>query len=170
MARTLTLDVARLAHLRIEPPVPAGARLCATRDHDEIRRWAANHGAEPATGEATRSGAALVDVNDGGVGIRFNFPGFARFRPIAWDEWFENFDRYHLVFVYEEQDRAKVAERAHQLWLARGGVGGSDRDDWLKAEAELRREAGGASPSVRYWIMKDVVEDETRSSEEKNDA
>jgi hypothetical protein len=43
-------------------------------------------------------------VNDEGTGIRFNFPGFGRFRPIGWDEWFRNFDSYELVFVYERDE------------------------------------------------------------------
>ncbi len=63
----------------------------ATRDHDFIRAWAARHKAEPATGEATQSGPATVRVNYGGVGIRFNFPGAGRFRPISWSEWLEHF-------------------------------------------------------------------------------
>jgi hypothetical protein len=74
----------------------------ATRDRELITSWAARHQAEPATGEVTGSGPATVDVHDGGVGIRFNFPGFGRFRPITWDEWFQNFERYGLTFVYEE--------------------------------------------------------------------
>jgi hypothetical protein len=76
-------------------------RTRATRDRVLIRRWAAARGAQPATGEQTASGAGTVDVRDGDAGVRFNFPGYARYRPISWDEWFENFDRYDLMFVYE---------------------------------------------------------------------
>lgn len=76
-------------------------RVVATRDHELIRRWAANRKADPATGEATESGPSTVHVNDDGTGIRFNFPGLQRFRIIEWDEWFRNFDSYELVFVYE---------------------------------------------------------------------
>jgi hypothetical protein len=79
-------------------PVPT----VATRDHEVIREWAKRCGAEPATGEATASGPATVDVNDGGVGIRFNFPGVARFRPIPWAEWLDNFERHRLVFIFED--------------------------------------------------------------------
>ena len=118
----------------------------AIRDHDIIRAWAARHSAEPATGEATRSGPATVDVNDGGVGIRFSFPGVGRFRPISWDEWFEHFDRNRLVFVYEEE----VADRAYALWQDRGGEHGRDREDWFEAERQLRETPGG--PVVRYWF------------------
>jgi hypothetical protein len=78
----------------------------ATRDHGVIRRWAERRQAEPATGEATASGPATADVRDGGVGIRFNFPGFARLRPIPWEEWFDNFERHQLTFVYEGQPEA----------------------------------------------------------------
>jgi hypothetical protein len=131
-----------------------GVRASVTLDHAEIRRWAARHGAQPATGEATPSGPEVLDVKDNGAGIRFNFPGFARLRPITWDEWFDNFDRHDLMFVYEEADRAQIAERAHARWQARGGDLGHDREDWLEAERELQRNAGGGSPSVRYRLAK----------------
>lgn len=75
----------------------------ATCTHSVIRAWAEKRQAEPATGEATSSGAASVDVNDGGSGIRFNFPGFSRFRPITWDEWFGNFDAHALTFVFDDR-------------------------------------------------------------------
>src|SRR5687767_15807692 len=39
--------------------------LFRSSDHDTIQRWAARHSAVPATGEATVSGPATVDVNDG---------------------------------------------------------------------------------------------------------
>jgi hypothetical protein len=77
--------------------------VLATRDHDVIRHWAGNRRAEPATGEATASGPATIDVKDGGAGIRFNFPSVSRFRPITWEEWFDNFDRHELIFVYDER-------------------------------------------------------------------
>src|SRR3954451_25053783 len=106
------------------PPERPGVRTGMTRDHAEIRRWAARHKAEPATGEATASGPAVRNVNDMGAGIRFNFPGFAPLRPITWEEWFDNFDRHDLVFIYEEEDANQVAERAHARWQARGSDAG----------------------------------------------
>jgi hypothetical protein len=78
-------------------------KIVATRDHELIRRWAGRRQAEPATGEATASGPATLDVNDQGGGVRFNFPGVQRFRSIDWDEWFTNFDTFSLVFVYERE-------------------------------------------------------------------
>ena len=79
----------------------ATPHLLGTRDPALIRAWADHHGAEPGTGEASASGPATVNVNDQGTGIRFNFPGASRFRPIEWDEWLAHFDRESLVFVFE---------------------------------------------------------------------
>ena len=87
----------------------------STRDHEVIMRWAKKRQAEPATGEATSSGPATVSVKDGGAGIRFNFPGTGMFRPIVWDEWFENFDRYQLVFVYDNDPPGGPSSNRYRL-------------------------------------------------------
>lgn len=34
-------------------------------------------------------------------------------------------------------DRARIANRAYELYLARGGADGQDMDDWFNAEREL---------------------------------
>jgi hypothetical protein len=81
--------------------VNASSDAVFTREHDVIRQWAEARHAEPATGEATPSGPHTVHVNDGGAGIRFNFPGAAAFRPISWEEWFQYFDQHHCVFVFD---------------------------------------------------------------------
>jgi hypothetical protein len=129
--------------------------LSATRDHDVIRRWAARLQAEPATGEASPSGPATIDVHDGGAGIRFNFPGAARFRPIEWREWFDHFEQHHLDFVYAESPEEEVASRAYELWQRRGGADGHDRDDWFRAEAQVRATRGGGSQDASYRLLKD---------------
>jgi hypothetical protein len=69
----------RRVDYRTEGEQPAGS-IVATDDQQLIREWAEQHNAEPATGEATQSGPATIDVQDGGVGIRFNFPAVGRFR------------------------------------------------------------------------------------------
>jgi hypothetical protein len=134
-----------------------GVRTRSTRDHDTIRRWATAHAAEPATGEATESGPATVAVNDGGVGVRFNFPGAARFRPIDWIEWLAHFDRHQFRFVFEEPNTDQVAARAYELFHERGSQPGGDREDWFHAERELQDRSGGASPSGWYRIVKDTT-------------
>lgn len=90
----------------------ATSPVVATRDHTLIRQWAQSHQAEPATGEQTASGPSTgMSVNDGGAGIRFNFPGAGRFRPISWDEWFENFDHHELAFVYDNDGQPDTGGR-----------------------------------------------------------
>jgi hypothetical protein len=62
-----------------------------TRDHDTIRRWAEERGGKP--------------VRIKGAGIEIDLPGYAggdKFEEISWDEWFEEFDRRGLEFVYQE--------------------------------------------------------------------
>ncbi len=89
--------------------------VIATDDPERIREWAARHDAEPATGEATTSGPATLNVQDGGAGIRFNFPGAAVFRPISWEEWFRNFTEHDLLFVYEEAPPGRPPTNRYRL-------------------------------------------------------
>jgi len=37
----------------------------------------------------------------------------------------------------------RIAARAHQIYLARGGEHGRDMEDWLQAEREIDNEASG---------------------------
>ena len=90
-------------------------QVVATQDPELIRRWAARHGAEPATGEASPSGPATVSVRDGDAGIRFNFPGVGRYRDITWDEWFEHFSRHQLIFVYERDESGRSPSARYRL-------------------------------------------------------
>jgi len=90
--------------------------VVATSDHELIRRWAGRRHAEPATGEATASGpATAASVNDNDAGVRFNFPGVSRFRPIDWEEWFRNFDAYSLAFVYERDEPGRTPSNRYRL-------------------------------------------------------
>jgi hypothetical protein len=105
----------------LRPADPATARaqrpgaIVATDDHDLIREWASRHSAEPATGEATSSGPATIDVHDNGAGIRFNFPAASRFRQISWEEWFDNLHRHQLLFVYERDEPGTTSSGRYRL-------------------------------------------------------
>lgn len=100
---------------RHSPTQQQSGEVIATDDHEVIRQWAARRDAEPATGEATRSGPATLNVQDGGAGIRFNFPAAAQFRPITWDEWFQNFTQHDLIFVYEEDIAGRPPSNRYRL-------------------------------------------------------
>ena len=93
----------------------AGANVVSTRDHEVIKQWASARRAEPATGEETASGPATVRVNDGGAGVRFNFPGTGLYRPISWDEWFANFDRHLCAFVFETDGADGTASNRYRI-------------------------------------------------------
>jgi hypothetical protein len=95
----------------IDTAFHASTELVFTRDHEMIRRWAAERHADPATGEATSSGPATFKVNDGGAGIRFNFPGVSVFRPISWEEWLANFDRHECAFVFDSDTSRPLSSR-----------------------------------------------------------
>ena len=97
--------------MRADTPLSPSTHVVFTRDHDVIREWAKKRQAVPATGEATESGPATVDVNDGGAGVRFNFPGTGSFRPISWDEWFGNFDTHDCAFVFDSDLAAPGSNR-----------------------------------------------------------
>ena len=36
----------------------------------------------------------------------------------------------------------RIRQRAHEIYLQRGGEGGSEIDDWLQAEEEIRQSQG----------------------------
>ncbi len=41
--------------------------------------------------------------------------------------------------AFDGADRDAIAQLAYSYWEARGGVGGSAEEDWLRAEEEYRR-------------------------------
>ena len=100
----------------VDSVAPRADRTFVTVDHEIIRRWATRRQAEPATGESTASGPSTVrSVNDGGTGLRFNFPGAATFRPIRWIEWLELFDSQDLVFAFDEAVDSETPTAQYRL-------------------------------------------------------
>ena len=94
----------------------ARASVWTTRDHEIIRKWASEVGAEPATGEATASGpASTLKVVDGGTGLRFNFPGVSPFRVISWDEWLDHFTSHDLTFVYDDDGPGRPTSARYRI-------------------------------------------------------
>lgn len=69
-----------------------------TTDHEEIRRWAEERGAQPA---CVRKTGGKDDVGM----IRLDFPGYSgeeTLEPISWEDWFSKFDESELALVYQE--------------------------------------------------------------------
>ena len=68
-------------------------------DHDEIRRWAEERGANPACIRGTG------DNNDIGM-IRLDFPGYSgegKLEEISWDDWFDKFDESGLALLVQNK-------------------------------------------------------------------
>jgi ferritin-like metal-binding protein YciE len=77
----------------------SSASSVTTTDHDEIRRWAEERGAQPACVKGTGG------RGDTGM-LRLDFPGYSggeSLQPISWDEWFEKFDEEGLAFLHQER-------------------------------------------------------------------
>jgi hypothetical protein len=73
----------------------AGTR--ATADHDEIRAWADERNAVPATTTAEGGGETTRPIV-----LRFRFPRSpaANLEQIDWPTWFRSFDDLRLRFIY----------------------------------------------------------------------
>ncbi|MBD3419314.1 MAG: DUF2934 domain-containing protein [Chitinivibrionales bacterium] len=60
-----------------------------------------------------------------------------------------------------KRTREKIAERAYELYLQRGGKGGNDLQDWLQAEHEIAGNKNSPknwkSGSKRPYRAKDVL-------------
>ena len=72
-----------------------------TTDHEEIRRWAEERGAQPACVRGTG------DEGDIGM-LRLEFPGAPgahdeSLQPISWDDWFRKFDERGLALLYQDE-------------------------------------------------------------------
>jgi len=77
----------------------SGSGRNVTTDHDEIRRWAEDRGAQPACVKGTG--------RKGDIGmLRLDFPGYSgedSLQPISWDDFFEKFDENGLALLYQEK-------------------------------------------------------------------
>ena len=68
-------------------------------DHEQIRRWAEERGARPASVRGT-GGRGDVGM------IRLDFPGYSgatSLETVEWDEWFQKFDENNLALLVQEQ-------------------------------------------------------------------
>lgn len=71
-----------------------------TTDHEVIRRWAEERGAEPSTVPGSEY--------EGRPGrLRLDFPGYGgeNLEHISWDDWFRTFDERELNFIYQEHKK-----------------------------------------------------------------
>jgi hypothetical protein len=81
-----------------------------TTDHDEIRNWAEQRGAQPACVKGT-GGKSDVGM------LRLDFPGYSEdsLQAIEWDDFFEKFDEQGLALVYQEKTAGGAVSNFNKL-------------------------------------------------------
>lgn len=82
-----------------------------TTSHARIQKWAEARDGVPATVKSTRS------RNGAGV-LRIDFPGFRgrnSLQKISWKEWFRQFDRSGLAFLYQDKTQSGKQSRFFKL-------------------------------------------------------
>ncbi len=82
-----------------------------TTDHEFIRQWAEQRGAQPACVKGTGK------KGDTGM-IRLDFPGYSggdSLQPIEWEEWFDRFDANNLALVYQDKTASGETSNFNKL-------------------------------------------------------
>src|SRR5712671_526438 len=113
-------------------------KAVAARDHDEIRRWAEEHGGIPTKVKGTDGLLRIDFVKGSKSGGRE-----PTLEEISWDEWFRLFDQQNLVFLHgtgdskffklvypetlEQKQRRKGAARGRATTGRSAQAGGSRR-------------------------------------------
>ena len=88
-----------------------------TIDHEEIRKWAEDRGAKPASVKKTGN------KSDPGI-LRLDFPGYSgadSLEHIEWNEFFEKFEESKLALVYQEHTAAGEKSNFNKL-ISREGA------------------------------------------------
>jgi hypothetical protein len=88
-----------------------------TTDHDEIRKWAEEHGAVPAAVEGT--GDQPDHEPDAGL-LRFEFRDNDSLDEVDWDAFFCTFEDRRLAFLYQEETQDGELSRFNKF-ISRDG-------------------------------------------------
>ena len=111
-----------------------------TTDHEEIRRWAEERGAQPARVRRTGGG------EDPGI-LRLDFPGYSggeSLEHISWEEFLEKFDDNNLALLYQEQTAQGQRSNFNKL-IDRGAAQATTvRSRSQRTQARARRAASQA--------------------------
>jgi hypothetical protein len=129
-----------------------------TQEHEEIRRWAEERGAEPACVKGTG------DEGDIGM-LRLDFPGYSgeeSLQHITWDEFFQKFDERNLALLYQEETAGGERSNFNKLVSAQTAQGAK--------RASHRRRSGSASPVKKSAAKKSAVKSSAKKAPAKKSA
>ena len=79
-----------------------------TTDHNEIRNWVEERGGHP----AKVKGTGRAGESSGGL-LRIDYPGFSgedTLEEITWEQFFDQFEKAGLAFLY--QDKLEAGEKS----------------------------------------------------------
>ncbi len=81
-----------------------------TTDHDVIRKWVEERDGKPAHIKSTGQ------KDDAGL-LRIDFPGGAEeeLETISWDEFFDQFEKNNLAFLYQEERKGGEISRFNKF-------------------------------------------------------
>lgn len=113
----------------------------ATRDHQQIRRWAEERGGRPAKARDDREGGVLrIDFQEPDEGLE----------EISWGEFFEILDSRGLAFLHQERTADGSVSRFNKFVSAEGGearaAGGAPDETPADARATTDHDA------IRRWV------------------
>lgn len=79
-----------------------------TTNHTEIKNWIEKNGGRP---QKVYNANALSDKP--GIKIKFSnensrFSSKVKAKDVPWEEFFKDFEKMHLAFVYDKSNRAKT--------------------------------------------------------------
>ncbi|HLG97600.1 MAG TPA: hypothetical protein VKX49_14900 [Bryobacteraceae bacterium] len=123
--------------------MPTKTASKTTTDHEEIRRWAEDRGAQPA---CVRGTGARGDIGM----LRLDFPGYSggsSLEHISWDEWFQKFDQNNLALLY--QDTTASGEKSNFNKLVDRSTDGPAKRSRQRASSSTRTRSASASKGAR---------------------
>ena len=84
-----------------------------TTDHNEIRKWVEDRGGHPAKVKGTER------TGESGVGVlRIDYPGYEgsdTLEEITWEQFFDQFDKAGLAFLYQDKLESGKTSRFSKL-------------------------------------------------------
>jgi len=95
-----------------------GGAAQVTRDHDTIREWVESRGGHPACVAGTERGRGAKQGREANCLLRIDYPGFSgegKLKEMDWQDFFDQFDKQGLAFLYQDKTAAGRTSRFSKL-------------------------------------------------------
>ena len=129
--------------------MPSKSESNVSSDHQEIRQWAEDRGAQPSCVRGTGG--------KGDIGmLRLDFPGYSgedTLEHIEWDEWFEKFDERGLALLYQETT-ASGAKSNFNKFVTRETAAEKKPTSSLRGKTTAKKSASKKQPAKKAAAKK----------------